>query len=102
MIEFNIDKVQRELDGKFNLAHLIFNRVKRLRAGVEPKVDKRMREKDIVLAIREIDSGELTYRLDEESTKESEVELSESVIGTDGKTAVAVDLITLAKQEAES
>ncbi|GEM_PF-1005959 len=102
MIEFNIDKVQRELDGKFNLAHLIFNRVKRLRAGVEPKVDRHMREKDIVLAIREIDSGDLTFRLDEESTREPEVELSESVIGTDGKPAVAVDLIALAKEEAKS
>mgnify|MGYP003335636504 FL=1 len=101
MIDFNIDKVQRELDGKFNLAHLIFNRVKRLRAGVEAKVDKRMREKDIVLAIREIDSGDLAYRLDEGSTRESDVELSESVIGTDGKPAVAVDLIELARKEAE-
>jgi hypothetical protein len=30
------------------------------------------------------------------------VELSESVIGTDGKPAVAVDLIALAKEEAKS
>lgn len=81
MIEFDIDSVQKNLDGKYNLTHLIVNRVKRLRAGVEPKVDRKMREKDIVLAIREIDSGTLTYDVDPESTREMEVELTETIIG---------------------
>ena len=49
MIEFNIDRVQKELDGKYNLSHLIVNRVKRLRAGVESKVEKKMRENKIAL-----------------------------------------------------
>ena len=80
MIEFNIDRVQKELDGKYNLSHLIINRVKRLRAGVESKVEKKMREKDIVLAIREIESGDLVYERDEETTRQMEVDLTESVI----------------------
>ena len=80
MIEFNIDRVQKELDGKYNLSHLIINRVKRLRAGVESKVEKKMREKDIVLAIREIESGDLVYERDEETTRQMQVDLTESVI----------------------
>ena len=80
MIEFNIDRVQKELDGKYNLSHLIINRVKRLRAGVESKVEKKMREKDIVLAIREIESGDLVYERDEETTRQMEVDLTETVI----------------------
>lgn len=80
MIEFNIDRVQKELDGKYNLSHLIINRVKRLRAGVESKVEKKMREKDIVLAIREIESGDLVYELDEESTRQMQVDLTETII----------------------
>lgn len=80
MIEFNIDRVQKELDGKYNLSHLIINRVKRLRAGVESKVEKKMREKDIVLAIREIESGDLVYELDAESTRQMQVDLTETII----------------------
>ena len=80
MIEFNIDRVQKELDGKYNLSHLIINRVKRLRAGVESKVEKKMREKDIVLAIREIESGDLVYERDEETTRQMEVDLTETII----------------------
>jgi len=80
VIEFNIDRVQKELDGKYNLSHLIINRVKRLRAGVESKVEKKMREKDIVLAIREIESGDLVYELDEESTRQMQVDLTETII----------------------
>lgn len=83
MIEFNIDRVQKELDGKYNLSHLIVNRVKRLRAGVESKVEKKMREKDIVLAIREIESGDLVYELDEESTRQMQVDLTETIIDED-------------------
>ena len=80
MIIFDIDKVQRELDGKFNLSHLIVNRVKKLKAGVESKVERKMREKEIILAIREIDSGELVYVRDEGTTRGSQVELAESII----------------------
>ncbi len=80
MIEFNIDRVQKELDGKYNLSHLIINRVKRLRAGVESKVEKKMREKDIVLAIREIESGDLVYERDEDTTRRMEVDLTDTVI----------------------
>ncbi|PCJ18781.1 MAG: DNA-directed RNA polymerase subunit omega [Candidatus Cloacimonadota bacterium] len=80
MIIFDIDKVQRELDGKFNLSHLIVNRVKKLKAGVESKVERKMREKEIILAIREIDSGELVYARDETTTRSAQVELSDSVI----------------------
>ncbi len=83
MIEFNIDRVQKELDGKYNLSHLIINRVKRLRAGVESKVEKKMREKDIVLAIREIESGDLVYERDEETTRQMEVDLTDTVIDED-------------------
>ncbi|MEE2925426.1 MAG: DNA-directed RNA polymerase subunit omega [bacterium] len=86
MIEFNIDRVQKELDGKYNLSHLIINRVKRLRAGVESKVEKKMREKDIVLAIREIESGDLVYERDEETTRQMEVDLTESVIDEENST----------------
>lgn len=88
MIEFNIDRVQKELDGKYNLAHLIINRVKRLRAGVESKVDKKMREKDIVLAIREIESGDLFYERDEETTRQMEVDLTETVIDEDNSVSL--------------
>ena len=80
MIKFNIDKVQKDLGGKFNLAHLIFNRVQRLRAGVEPKVERNMREKDIVLAIREIDSNDLTYTVSEEITESEEAEIAQALI----------------------
>ncbi|MBW7874845.1 MAG: DNA-directed RNA polymerase subunit omega [Candidatus Cloacimonetes bacterium] len=80
MIDFNIDTLQKSLDGKFNVAHLIINRVKKLKTGVESKVNRRMREKDIVLAIREIDSTELEYTLDESSTRERQVELAEAVL----------------------
>jgi len=80
VIEFNIDRVQKELDGKYNLSHLIINRVKRLRAGVESKVEKKMREKDIVLAIREIESGDLAYERDEETTRQMQVDLTETII----------------------
>ncbi|MCJ8345658.1 MAG: DNA-directed RNA polymerase subunit omega [Candidatus Cloacimonetes bacterium] len=80
MIIFDIDKVQKELDGKFNLSHLIVNRVKKLKAGVESKVERKMREKEIILAIREIDSGELVYARDEGTTRNAQVELSDSVI----------------------
>ena len=83
MIEFNIDRVQKELDGKYNLSHLIVNRVKRLRAGVESKVEKKMREKDIVLAIREIESGDLVYDKDEDTTRRMEVDLTDTVIDED-------------------
>tara|TARA_Y100000589_G_C26914065_1_gene531524 strand:+ start:424 stop:705 length:282 start_codon:yes stop_codon:yes gene_type:complete len=83
VIEFNIDRVQKELDGKYNLSHLIINRVKRLRAGVESKVEKKMREKDIVLAIREIESGDLVYERDEETTRQMEVDLTDTVIDED-------------------
>ena len=65
VIEFNIDRVQKELDG-VNLSHLIINRVKRLRAGVESKVEKKMREKDIVLMMRE-ESGDLVKEREEET-----------------------------------
>ena len=52
-----------------------------MRAGVESKVEKKMREKDIVLAIREIESGDLVYERDEEeTTRQMEVDLTESVI----------------------
>ncbi len=88
MIEFNIDRVQKELDGKYNLSHLIINRVKRLRAGVESKVEKKMREKDIVLAIREIESGDLVYERDEETTRQMEVDLTESVIDEENSTVL--------------
>ena len=88
MIEFNIDRVQKELDGKYNLSHLIINRVKRLRAGVESKVEKKMREKDIVLAIREIESGDLVYERDEETTRQMEVDLTESVIDEENSTTL--------------
>jgi DNA-directed RNA polymerase omega subunit len=80
VIKFNIDKVQKDLGGKFNLAHLIFNRVQRLRAGVEPKVERNMREKDIVLAIREIDSNDLTYTVSEEITESEEAEIAQALI----------------------
>jgi len=80
MIDFNIDTLQKSLGGKFNVAHLIINRVKKLKTGVESKVNRRMREKDIVLAIREIDSTELEYTLDESSTRERQVELAEAVL----------------------
>lgn len=88
MIEFNIDRVQKELDGKYNLSHLIVNRVKRLRAGVESKVDKKMREKDIVLAIREIESGDLVYERDEETTRQMQVDLAETVIDEENSGAL--------------
>ena len=88
MIEFNIDRVQKELDGKYNLSHLIINRVKRLRAGVESKVEKKMREKDIVLAIREIESGDLVYERDEETTRQMEVDLTESIIDEESSGAL--------------
>jgi len=80
VIKFNIDKVQKELGGKFNLAHLIFNRVQRLRAGVEPKVERNMREKDIVLAIREIDSNDLEFTMTEEPTESEEAEIAQALI----------------------
>lgn len=88
MIEFNIDRVQKELDGKYNLSHLIINRVKRLRAGVESKVEKKMREKDIVLAIREIESGDLVYERDEETTRQMEVDLTETIIDEENSAAL--------------
>ena len=88
MIEFNIDRVQKELDGKYNLSHLIINRVKRLRAGVEFKVEKKMREKDIVLAIREIESGDLVYERDEETTRQMEVDLTETIIDEENSAAL--------------
>ena len=88
MIEFNIDRVQKELDGKYNLSHLIINRVKRLRACVESKVEKKMREKDIVLAIREIESGDLVYERDEETTRQMEVDLTETIIDEENSAAL--------------
>ena len=88
MIEFNIDRVQKELDGKYNLSHLIINRVKRLRAGVESKVEKKMREKDIVLAIREIESGDLVYERDEDTTRRMEVDLTDTVIDEENSAAL--------------
>ena len=88
MIEFNIDRVQKELDGKYNLSHLIVNRVKRLRAGVESKVEKKMREKDIVLAIREIESGDLVYERDEETTRQMQVDLTETIIDEENSGAL--------------
>ncbi len=80
MIDFDIDRLQKGLDGKFNVAHLIINRVKKLKTGVEPKTPRRMREKDIVLAIREIEGGDLEYDKDENSTRKVQVELGEIVI----------------------
>jgi DNA-directed RNA polymerase omega subunit len=81
VIKFDIDKLQKELDGKFNVAHLIVNRVKKLKSGVDAKVERKMREKDIILAIREIDSSGLEYDLDEATTRQREVELAETLIG---------------------
>ncbi len=74
MIDFNVDKLQKDLDGKFNVAHLIVNRVRKLKSGIESKVSRKMREKDIVLAIREIESSKLTWDMDEDSTRESLLE----------------------------
>jgi DNA-directed RNA polymerase subunit K/omega len=81
VISFDIDKVLRDLDGKFNVTHLIVNRVKKLKAGIEPKVDRKMREKEIILAIRELDSGDLEYQMDEEVAIQRDVELAETLIG---------------------
>ena len=85
MIEFDIDNIQAKVDGKFNLSHLLVGRVKKLRSGVEPKVEKVMREKDIVLAIRELESKELEFELVEETKEEKEVTLVEAVLDEDKK-----------------
>ena len=85
MIEFDIDNTQAKVDGKFNLSHLLVGRVKKLRSGVESKVEKVMREKDIVLAIRELESKELEFELVEETKAEKEVTLVEAVLDEDKK-----------------
>jgi DNA-directed RNA polymerase omega subunit len=82
MIDFKIDDMLKEMDGKYNLVHLVVNRVRKLKSGVEPKVERRMREEDIVLAIREIDSGSLTWDLESLEPRHREVELGETIIGT--------------------
>lgn len=82
MIDFKIDDMLKEMDGKYNLVHLVVNRVRKLKSGVEPKVERRMREEDVVLAIREIDSGKLTWDLESLEPRHREVELAETIIGT--------------------
>lgn len=81
MIDFNIDEMLKDMDGKYNLVHLVVNRVRKLKSGVEPKVERRMREEDVVLAIREIDSGKLEWELSDSSAHNREVELTETIIG---------------------
>ena len=47
-----------------------------------------MRENDIVLAIREIESGDLVYERDEETTRQMEVDLTETIIDEENSAAL--------------
>ena len=65
-VEDCLDKVAN----RFELVHLVVDRVKLLRKGAEPLVV--CKNKEIVLALREIAAGKVTFDNIEELAKEAE------------------------------
>jgi DNA-directed RNA polymerase subunit omega len=60
MARVTVEDCLERVDNRFQLVHLAASRVRQLRQGAEPLSDRH--NKDVVLALREIASGDITIR----------------------------------------
>lgn len=65
MITFDLDKLQEKFHNKFHLVLAIVHRVKALKRGIQPVVDKRNKTL-ITCAIEELELDELTWEVHDE------------------------------------
>jgi DNA-directed RNA polymerase subunit omega len=63
MARVTIEDCLERVPNRFSLIHLAFQRVKQLRSGAAPLVQSR--NKEVVVALREIAAGKVTYPFDD-------------------------------------
>ncbi len=70
MARVTVEDCLTRVKNRFELVHLVVERVKQLRKGAEPLVV--CKNKEIVLALREIAAGKVTFENIDELAKEAE------------------------------
>jgi DNA-directed RNA polymerase subunit omega len=61
MARVTIDDCLNKVENRFSLIHLAAERARQLKKGARPLVTNRSKNKEIVLALREIAAGQITY-----------------------------------------
>ncbi|MDR2349505.1 MAG: DNA-directed RNA polymerase subunit omega [Deltaproteobacteria bacterium] len=61
MARVTIDDCLRNVDNRFSLIHLAAERARQLKKGALPLIPNKDKNKPIVLALREIAGGQITY-----------------------------------------
>ncbi len=75
MARITVEDCLKNVNNRFTLIHMVAKRVRLLRKGAEPTINSKNR--DIVLSLREIASGNITKQTEEEARllSESQVDL---------------------------
>ncbi len=60
MLTFDFDKINKQIPNRFHMVLAIVDRVRSLKRGIEPKVEKRKRDL-ITVAIEEFEKGKVEF-----------------------------------------
>lgn len=83
MARVTIEDCLEQVPNRFVLIHMAFQRVNQLRAGAAPTIQSK--NKEVVVALREIAAGSLSFPLDRESKVNREEISSESEKNSGGE-----------------
>ena len=76
MARITVEDCLKNVNNRFTLIHMVAKRVRQLRKGSEPTITSKNR--DIVLSLREIASGNITKQTEEEAKLLSESQIESS------------------------
>lgn len=87
MARITVEDCLKNVNNRFSLIHMVAKRVRQLRKGSEPTITSKNR--DIVLSLREIASGNITKQTEEEAKllSESQIDSSPEEISDDSADA---------------
>jgi DNA-directed RNA polymerase subunit omega len=67
MARITVEDCLKKVNNRFELIHMAAKRVRQLRRGIEPTIESK--NKDVVVALREIAAGHVLLKLDEVEQK---------------------------------